>query len=108
MLNNILDAYPFFMYNNEIPIPDLKMALQNKDFFVLRQFLGVETLIEESNPQATDECIRICKFKLLLSIDQEGVQDFMKKNWSASFMNKNLQEAFSEANTSVVAYQSGV
>jgi hypothetical protein len=83
-----------------IPIADLKIALHSRDCFVLRSFLGTEACMEESNPQDANQPVRINKFKLLLSIDKEGVQDFMQANWLAPFprMNKSLQEAFSEAN----------
>ena len=84
-----------FLYDH-VPVECLKMILEKESYKILSTFLQNQAYIESLgwyNGNVKENQIK--KFKFLLSIDKDGVIDFMKQNENQPYMTTEIKENFS-------------
>jgi hypothetical protein len=86
-----------FLYEN-IPQFLLQKALRNNEYYIIKAFLRVESVFENSEFDVPErQELQREKFKLLLSIDSKNVPEFMEQNASQDFSTAKIKSNFAYA-----------
>jgi hypothetical protein len=95
-----------FMFEN-IPLPILQSMISFNDFINLKQFLNGRAAIEEFDSITRQEReLDQERFKFLLTVDREAVQNFMITNKTTSLVTPNIWEDYEIALNSLKQHSS--